>query len=177
MIFLRHLRISSSNHSTSNQIFRTWEKLMITGITGEIRLGHGERMSLHLDLVKFQSESRSENPLPSPIIIVIITILTIMIHHHYQLDLVYCTWLIKWVAKREIIQLTELCPMRWWIISGTWWYWVNIWQYWLVFCQYKLVMLGIRWYRVSKGLVCLYILEKVEIWSGVTDAWQTDNRI
>ena len=46
--------------------------LIITGITGEIRLGHGERMSLHLDLVKFQSESRSENPLPSPTIIVTI---------------------------------------------------------------------------------------------------------
>ena len=34
---------------------------------------------------------------------------------------------------------------------------------------------------VSKGLVCLYILEKVEIWSGVTDATHThslkDNRI
>ena len=26
---------------------------------------------------------------------------------------------------------------------------------------------------VSKGLVCLYILEKVEIWAGVTDASQT----
>ena len=36
--------------------------------------------------------------------------------------------------------------------------------------QYMLVLLGIRWYRVSKGLVCLYIVEKVEIWSGVTDA-------
>ena len=36
--------------------------------------------------------------------------------------------------------------------------------------QYKLVLLGIRWYRVSKGLVCLYILDKVEIWLGVTDA-------
>ena len=33
-----------------------------------------------------------------------------------------------------------------------------------------LVLLGIRWYRVSKGLVCLYILEKAEIWLGVTDA-------
>ena len=33
-----------------------------------------------------------------------------------------------------------------------------------------LVLLGIRWYRVSKGLVCLYISENVEIWSGVTDA-------
>ena len=39
--------------------------------------------------------------------------------------------------------------------------------------QYKLVLLDIRWYLVSKGLVCLYILEKVEIWSGVTDAWHT----
>ena len=29
---------------------------------------------------------------------------------------------------------------------------------------------------VSKGLVCLYILEKVEIWSGDTDALLTDNR-
>ena len=35
---------------------------------------------------------------------------------------------------------------------------------------YLLVMLGIRWYRVSKGLVCVYISEKVETWSGVTDA-------
>ena len=33
-----------------------------------------------------------------------------------------------------------------------------------------LVLLDIRWYEVSKGLVCLYILEKVEIWLGVTDA-------
>ena len=39
-----------------------------------------------------------------------------------------------------------------------------------------LVLLDIRWYRVSKGLVCLYILEKVEIWSGVTDASQTDRQ-
>ena len=45
------------------------------------------------------------------------------------------------------------------ILAGTW--------------QYKLVLLGIRWYRASKGLVCLYLLEKVEIWSGVTDASHT----
>ena len=36
--------------------------------------------------------------------------------------------------------------------------------------QYKLLLLGIRWYGVSKGLVCLYIFEKVEIWLGDTDA-------
>ena len=29
---------------------------------------------------------------------------------------------------------------------------------------------------VSKGLVCLYILEKVEIWSGDTDASHTDSQ-
>ena len=34
--------------------------------------------------------------------------------------------------------------------DDTGWYLVNI----------KLVLLGIRWYMVSKGLVCLYILEK-----------------
>ena len=42
------------------------------------------------------------------------------------------------------------------ILAGTW--------------QYKLVLLDNRWYMVSKGLVCLYILERVEIWLGVTDA-------
>ena len=68
---------------------------------------------------------------------------------------------IKRVVKEEIIQLAELCLTRRWIISGTWWYWVNIWRYWLAICQFQLVLLGIRWYRVSKGLVCLYILEKV----------------
>ena len=65
-------------------------------------------------------------------------------------------------------------PLRWRIISGTLWYWVSIRRYWLVLGQYKLVLLDIRWYMVSKGLVCLYILEKVEIWSGVTDASLTD---
>ena len=90
-----------------------------------------------------------------------------------KLDQVYCAWLIKWVVKREIIQLDELCITRWWMISGTWWYWVSIWPYWLVLDKYMLVLLGIKWHRVSKGLVCLYILEKVEIWSGDTDAWHT----
>ena len=36
-----------------------------------------------------------------------------------------------------------------------------------------MVLLDIRWYEVSKVLACLYILEKVEIWLGVTDASQT----
>ena len=30
----------------------------------------------------------------------------------------------------------------------------------IILGQYKLVLFGIRWYRVFKGLVCLYVLEK-----------------
>ena len=52
------------------------------------------------------------------------------------------------------------------LYDNTGWYLVSI----------KLVLLDIRWYRVSKGLVCLYILEKVQTWSGVTDASQTDRQ-
>ena len=40
----------------------------------------------------------------------------------------------------------------------------------VVLGQYNSVLLSIKLYWVSKGLVCLYILEKVEIWSGDTDA-------
>ena len=43
----------------------------------------------------------------------------------------------------------------------------------VVLGQYNSVLLSIKLYWVSKVLVCLYILEKVEIWSGVTDASQT----
>ena len=40
----------------------------------------------------------------------------------------------------------------------------------VVLGQYNSVLLSIKLYWISKGLVCLYILEKVEIWSGDTDA-------
>ena len=40
----------------------------------------------------------------------------------------------------------------------------------VVLGQYNSVLLSIKLYWVSKVLVCLYILEKVEIWSGDTDA-------
>ena len=46
----------------------------------------------------------------------------------------------------------------------------------VVLGQYNSVLLSIKLYWVSKGLVCLYILEKVEIWSGDTDASQTDRQ-
>ena len=82
-------------------------------------------------------------------------------------SILYCAWLIKWAVKREIIQLAELCHTGLSIISGTWWYWVRIWRYWLVLGQYKLILLGTRWYRVSKGLVgCIYCFSKgsVPVW-------------
>ena len=53
------------------------------------------------------------------------------------------------------------------------WYLMVLDQYMMILAGTWSVLLGIRWYRVSKGLVCLYILEKVDIWSGVTDASQT----
>ena len=45
--------------------------------------------------------------------------------------------------------------------TGTGWYFV-------VVGQYELVVLGIRWYWVSIGLLCQYILNNTEIWSDVT---------
>ena len=83
---------------------------------------------------------------------------------YVKLDQVYCAWLNRWVVKREIFQLAQLGLTRWWIISDTGCGWCV-----MVLGQFKLVLLGIRWYRVSVGLLCLYILNKVEAWSGVTD--------
>ena len=42
------------------------------------------------------------------------------LENYWKLDQVHCAWLIKWVVKREIIQLAELCLTRWWILSGSW---------------------------------------------------------
>ena len=46
----------------------------------------------------------------------------------------------------------------------------------MVLGQYKLVLLGIMWRLVSIGLICLYILEKVDIWTGDTDASHTHSQ-
>ena len=45
--------------------------------------------------------------------------------------------------------------------------------YWVSIGHYEAVAVGNWWYWVSRGHSCLYILQKVEIWTGVTDAWQT----
>jgi len=44
-------------------LYNYLNSVQTTGITGDIRIGHGERMKLHLDLVKFQSETRSTSML------------------------------------------------------------------------------------------------------------------
>ena len=53
--------------------------------------------------------------------------------------------------------------------TGTGWYLV-------VLGQYKLVLLGIKWYWVSIRLLCLYILENMEIWLDVTIAGRRTNK-
>ena len=76
---------------------------------------------------------------------------------------------------------------RWAELVDPWWYWVRGRQYWLVLGgtesvwsgtgwhlvvlgQYNLVLLGVKWYWVSIGLSCLYILKNMEILSDVTIA-------
>ena len=46
--------------------------------------------------------------------------------------------------------------------------------YWVSIGHYEAVVVGNWWYWVSRGHSCLYILHKVEIWTGVTDASLTD---
>ena len=53
------------------------------------------------------------------------------------------------------------------VLGGIWWYWVSMRQYWLVLGEmvilghYNMVLCGIKWYWVNKGLLCLYIFEKI----------------
>ena len=70
----------------------------------------------------------------------------------------------------QTVFFTCLCTGTGSVWGGTSWYMV-------VLGQYNSVLLSIKLYWVSKVLVCLYILGEVEIWSGDTDASQTDNRI
>ena len=45
--------------------------------------------------------------------------------------------------------------------------------YWVSIGHYEGLAIGNWLYWVSRGHLCLYILHKVEIWTGVTDAWLT----
>ena len=49
------------------------------------------------------------------------------------------------------------------MLVSIWWYCVSVGRYWLVLWvlgQYNLVLPGIKWYWVSIGLLCVYILKK-----------------
>ena len=59
---------------------------------------------------------------------------------------------------------------KWLVFCGSGSVWGSTGWYMVVLSQYNLVLLSIKLYLVGKLLVCLYILGKVEIWSGVTDA-------
>ena len=58
----------------------------------------------------------------------------------------------------------------WLVLGGTGSVWGGTGWYMVVLGQYNSVLLSIKLYWVSKVLVCLYTLEKVEIWLGDTDA-------
>ena len=47
-------------------------------------------------------------------------------------------------------------------------------EYWVSIGHFEAVAVGNWWYWISRGHSCRYILHKVEIWTGVTDAWLTD---
>ena len=59
---------------------------------------------------------------------------------------------------------------RYWLVhGGTGSVWGGTGWYMVVLGQYNSVLLSIKLYLVNKMLVCLYKLEKVEIWSGDTN--------
>ena len=49
--------------------------------------------------------------------------------------------------------------------------------YWVSIGHYEAVAVDNWWYWVSRGHSCLYILQKVEIWTGVTDASLTHSQL
>ena len=70
-----------------------------------------------------------------------------------------------WVRRRQY----------WLVIGGTESVWVGTGWYLVVLGQYNLVLFGIKWNWVSVGLLCLYILKNMEIYSDVTIAGRQTN--
>ena len=69
---------------------------------------------------------------------------------------------LNWVSR-------SLC---WLVLGGTGAVWGSSGWYLVVLGQYNLVLFGIKWNWVSVGLLCLYILKNMEIYSDVTIAGQ-----
>ena len=79
------------------------------------------------------------------------------IRFHFNF-LFFKLWSISWITRSSWLN----CALR----DDEAVYWVSI-------GHYEAVAVGNWWYWVSRGHLCLYILHKVEIWTGVTDAWLT----
>ena len=70
----------------------------------------------------------------------------------------------------EAINRSSEWIIKWWqLVLGQYGWGVTGW-YLVVLGQYNLVLLGIKWYWVSIGLLCLYISNNMEIWLDVTIA-------
>ena len=66
--------------------------------------------------------------------------------------------------------------LYWLLLGGTESVWVGTGWYLVVLGQYNWVPLGIKWNLVSVGLLCLYILKNMEIYSDVTIAGRRRRR-
>ena len=49
----------------------------------------------------------------------------------------------------------------WLVFGGTWSVWGSTGWFLVILGQYNLVLFGIKWCWVNKGLLCLYILKKI----------------
>ena len=47
------------------------------------------------------------------------------------------------------------------VMADIWWHWGGTGWYLVILGQYNLVLFGIKWYWANKGLLCLYILKKI----------------
>ena len=94
--------------------------------------------------------------------------------HNATVNYVYCAWLIKWAANYPVgstVGYMMMICIKWkqLVLDGTGSAYGDTGWYLVVMGHYKLVLLGTLVYRVSPvQLLCLHILNKVEIWLGVT---------
>ena len=74
--------------------------------------------------------------------------------------------------EAELVLILDDTGRYWSVFGGDGSVWCGTGWYLVVLCQYDLVLLGIKCYWVDGALipVRVYILKKVEIWSGVTIA-------
>ena len=105
---------------------------------------------------------------------------------HYEIRLEHPTWqrghCAVWVRQKNVHLSNFMWTQNMWgksmVVTRSSWlncalrddeavYCVSIWHY-------ETVAVVNWWYWVSGGHLCLYILHKVEIWTGVTDALRTD---